>query len=261
MDKFKFELFGRLKKHEDMPDTTQGTPGIVQSGAFQGGVAFRMPQSTAAGQQNVPTALVSQMVSQGLGEADIIKELKLKGYSFSQIDQALNSVLKSSVNNRPVPPAPQYQAQSYQKQPAQTAQVIDESQAYPHFNENIDAHIETIVEERLDSFKSEISNIEKDMEKIHDQIENLDVSMKQLEQRVQDTVDGISRKFDALEAKFEEVEPKISSIEKAFKDVIPNLIDNVREITEIVRKHKSGSISSALPSDENDERGKKKEDE
>ena len=239
MDKFKFEFLGRLKKHEN---EQQAATAAAQP---QGTQDFRIPEARQTqSQQNIPIDAVRELTSQGLSEADIIKKLKLKNYSFSQIDQALNTVLKSGIDNRGVT-----HLGVINNIPAQRPQQImapqpPQMQQPPQRMDNrIEAHIETIIEERLESLKSIISSIENDLEKVHEQIENLDTSMKQLESRSEETSDNLSQKFEALDEKFDDMNPKIASIEKAFKDVIPNIIDNVRELTEIVKKDRPEKIS------------------
>ena len=67
----KFELFGRLKKHT----APQATP------------PMRKP----------PVEKVNEYAAAGMPEAEIIKTLKSAGYSFREIDAALNSALKTGV--------------------------------------------------------------------------------------------------------------------------------------------------------------------
>ncbi|MBW6452058.1 MAG: hypothetical protein K0B02_05015 [DPANN group archaeon] len=233
MDKYKFELFGKLKKQ-----TTDQQASVTQSAMTHN---LQIPSNT----QQIPTELITQLSSQGLSEAEIIKQLKQKGYSFGQIDQALNATLKSSIDNRPVTHLGVFNNTQFNTQPQaiQQHQQPNMQQQIPQRTDSmLEAHIETIVEERLEMLKNTIESIENALERTHEEIDNLDISMKQLEKRNQETIEIISNKFDSLDTKFDNINPKIVSIEKAFKDVIPNIIDNMRELTEIVKKEKHVDI-------------------
>ncbi|MCK4927459.1 MAG: hypothetical protein KAS11_03260 [Candidatus Aenigmarchaeota archaeon] len=247
---FKFELFSKLKKKDTpkehpapvaentaapgmMPNTPSGLPEPVPSPGM-GQTDPQMSQLPAG-----ITGDINALVAKGTSEADMVKELKAKGYNFKDIDNALGQVIKSQVSGENLSAlAPEMSAE----QPAQ--ETSDNSGLPPDFSQQLqhqeevtrsntlEAMIESVVEERLASFKTMIDKITGSIDDIREEIDNLDTSLKMVETRTDSTVSDIKKEMDILRDDFSEVSPKVSSIEKAFQDVVPNLVGAISEVNE-----------------------------
>lgn len=247
---FKFELFSKLKKKDTpkehpapvaentaapgmMPNTPSGLPEPVPSPGM-GQTDPQMSQLPAG-----ITGDINALVAKGTSEADMVKELKAKGYNFKDIDNALGQVIKSQVSGNNLSAlAPEMSAEKpAQETSGDSGLPPDFSQQMQHQEEvtrsnTLEAMIESVVEERLASFKIMIDKITGSIDDIREEIDNLDTSLKMVETRTDSTVSDMKKEMDMLRDDFSEVSPKVSSIEKAFQDVVPNLVEAISEVNE-----------------------------
>ena len=254
---FKFELFGNLKKKsapKEHPASAKGSavspdvmPGIASASSpippsDAGQAAPPMPQPTASPSADIPAGItddINALVAKGASEADMIKELKAKGYNFKDIDNALGQVIKSQVSGENLSAlTPQMSAEQPadnnpqdNSMPSDFSQQMSQQQAFTR-NDSLEAMIESIVEERLTSFKTMIDNITESIEDIRGEIDNLDTSLKMVETHTGSSLSDMKKEIDVLREDFSDVSPKVSSIEKAFHDVVPNLVGAISEVNE-----------------------------
>ena len=247
---FKFKLFSKLKKkdtpkehpapvaentatHSMMPNTPSGLPEPVPSP----GMGQTDPQVS-----QLPAGItgdINALVAKGTSEANMVKELKAKGYNFKDIDKALGQVIKSQVSGENLSAlAPEMSAeQPAQETSGNSGLPMDFSQQMQHQEDvtrsnSLEAMIESVVEERLASFKTMIDKITGSIDNIREEIDNLDTSLKMVETRTDNTVSDMKKEMDILRDDFSDVSPKVSSIEKAFQDVVPNLVEAISEVNE-----------------------------
>ncbi|MCK4808903.1 MAG: hypothetical protein KAS90_04740 [Candidatus Aenigmarchaeota archaeon] len=247
---FKFKLFGNLKK-KDVPKEHPAQ--VAENAAAPGmvpGMASSSPEpvpSPGMGQADShmsqpPAAItgdINALVAKGTSEADMVKELKAKGYNFKDIDNALGQVIKSQVSGENLSSlAPEMSAEQpvqdasgASSMPPDFSQQLQQQEAVTRSN-SLEAMIESVVEERLASFKTMIDKIMGSIEDIRAEIDNLDTSLKMVETRTDSTVSDIRKEMDLLRDDFSDVSPKVSSIEKAFQDVVPNLVEAISEVNE-----------------------------
>lgn len=216
--KLKFELFGRLKKHP----------------------------KPAMQQKPVPIQRVHELSAEGWSEADIIKRLKEEGYSFGEIDSALNQAISSNIaKDRNVLlagiPSTDIMPQSNVETPQPIAQEQYQTQLTQQLDyESIEPWIEAVVEERLAYFKGVQDKINQDLLNVAEEINNLDKSLRVIENKNDDDLVTMHKQIGDLVARVESIEPQIESLEKAFKDTIPNLVDSIRQVMQIIKEMKGG---------------------
>ncbi len=242
---YKFELFGRLKKKDEssasmpgsgfggapqsLPGATGPSPG-VQPGAQPVGT-----QESGANEIDVLVSRIKDMSSQGMPESQIIYTLKKEGYSFSQIDEALNKAIKTAATDTSpadssVPPAGQQEAGFEAPQWSEPSPLASGA---PELE--VSAIVEGVVEERLSSFKKALEEVDTTLLELREQISNLDLSLKSVEENLQKKIDEANNRIGSLEERLDALEPRITALEKAFKDVVPSLVDSVREVNEMVK--------------------------
>ncbi len=260
----KFELFGNLKKKSNPPasgaqelntSTDLGLPPMSDD------IPAPLPQMDNSIPPLPPTqptsavppapqpnpnivADVADLASKGIPEAEMVQQLKSKGYNFKEIDTALGQAIKSQVSGENLsslePGMAAEQPQDInvvpQDQPSGFSQQMM-NQTDVTRNDNLEAMIESIVEERLASFKTVIENINASITDIRSEIENLDTSLKSVETRTESTVSDVKKEMDVLRDDFSAVSPKVSSIERAFKDVVPNLVDAISQVNDKLHIH------------------------
>ncbi len=268
----KFKLFGRLFKPK-----------------AKGG-----PQLKAPGDRKDPHIIINELIAKGLPEAEIIRSLKDSGYSFKEIDDALNESVRSEVAGpdqgygpegseqyppygndlqSQAPPQGSYGDQylnddlnnldqadfqvdrkpnvftdSTNRAPlgmeqAQGLSMPEEEgkQSQQGFGdmdrESVYEIVESVVSERMNSVKSE-------MKEINDQIKSIQQIISEFKATVQEQDEARRKELGSAHEKIKdasvhvvELEPRVSGLEKAFKDIVPNLVDSVREVKELVQSN------------------------
>ena len=295
----KFKLFGRLFK----PKNKVG-PAV----------------SKAPGDRKDPRMVINELVARGLPEAEIIRSLKDAGYSFKEIDDALNESVRNEVEG----PAQGYGPEGYgpqgsdqysqygsdspgSQQGSNSDQYLNEdltrmdqadfqvdrkpniltdstSRAPPGMDqvsglsmpeedgkqpqqgfgdmdrESVYEVVESVVSERITSLRSE-------MKETNDQLKSIQQIISEFKAIVQEQDDARRKELGAAHEKIKdasvrvmEIEPRVSGLEKAFKDIVPNLVDSVREIKELV--HSSiGDSGSGFEKDHIESAGRRHEHE
>ncbi len=302
----KFKLFGRLTKKKPAAAGGQGQ-----------------------GDRRDPHIVISELSAKGLAESDIIRSLKDEGYSFKEIDDALNESVRNEVTGAPPPMAgpPPGQAfggaqdmggapmQSTQDQfldqdlmsadrqdmdfskrpqaftdstnmspmggegrPAGISMPEDEgggqqADISDQERENIYEIVESVVNERVNSLRSE-------MKEIGEQIKSIQQIIGEFKSDAQEKDDARRKEMGSAHegikenaTKMIDIEPRVAGLERAFKDIVPNLVDSVREVKEFVAGHvgdvDAGSghghdagmfdVADAKVEDEQEEKGKRHE--
>ena len=264
---FKFELFGNLKKKVPMPtskapktnisDDLSSIPDMASQSTPMppmpaiNNTPMPQPQTQMNLNSDIPQpqmvalpqaspqimADVNNLVAKGVPEADMVKELKDKGYNFQEIDDALGQAIKTQVsgeNLSAINPAMAAE-QPTSNDVTDTSSDFSEQMQYQSESSrdsNLEAMIESVVEDRLSLFKKQIDKINVSIDDIKSEIENLDVSLKSVENHTDNTITDIKKEMDVQRDDFSKVLPKITSIEVAFKDVVPNIIDAITNINE-----------------------------
>lgn len=202
-----------------------------------------------------PVKEVEKMRMSGTSDRDIIKKLKADGFSYSEIEKAMLQSLKQNVSSEPVAsPAEETWGEITSKDETPTLEDIYgkpeepkgpsvEDLMAPGMQESdigpemaIEELVEGVVNEKWEVFEKELKKLKYDEEVLMRQI-------KQLESLTSTT--GKDSKFIALERKFGEmetrltdIEARISGLEKAFKQFLPSLTDNIRNLSNMIREMK-----------------------
>ena len=252
---YKFKLFGRLKNNPVSPsisNTNSADPFSMSALAQPPQVLNQLsqpspgnsPQSSTNPNSSLntsaqdPKKLIMEYSSRGMPESEIIKNLKTNGFTFEQIDSALSGALKSKVDNRPITSngvlrqsgnEPHLETFHTPKKPEPVLQQDTPS------SDELEAMVERVVEDRVTSLKSLISNLENSIDNIKSEINDLDKSIRLLENKTDEKVASINTDFQRFRVETENIEPRINSIEKAFKDTVPSLVEDVRESVALVK--------------------------
>ncbi len=260
----KFKLFGRLRK-EDPAKAAPSQPNEFQiSGKSQQNSATTRP---------LPEERVSSLLSQGLAEPEMIRVLKEEGYSFQEIDSGITNVLKQRVSNDPAAFNASFQGQPIEDlspvfRPNPTDVMRDETE---HRNkaaviEEMEEVIETLIEEKFSRVLEELERADKKFTDLNEKFHELNGKLDAIESQGKGTFAAEIEKINAVDAKEENLEPRIASLEKAFKDIIPNLVDSIREVRETLASSKrreahahdfTGDATATFETDPEEEKNEK----
>lgn len=257
----KFQLFGRLRDDGDEPEEQGGTdtfgPNTRDSmDNFGGGL-----QRT-----------VENLFEQGYSEEEIRQELRGQ-YSEEELQGAINQAVKSSAtssqNDGPQPMTP-YQGgeenlspmdegfseepqtdtmdqnsmndmnnpqQSPEPAPPQQQQ-LDQGQPQQSQSSDVEELIETIVAENFERVEQEFENAYSEIDELKEKTQDLEERVHDLEVRDDEDQTQFIQKMDDIEDDINEYQSRIGGLEKAFQQVLPSLVDNVRDLTQLVQEIK-----------------------
>jgi hypothetical protein len=262
----KFKLFERLRDDDNGTDNS-GTP---PAQAQQGGLGE--PQMDDSGLQGGSLErTVENMFDQGYSEDEIMQELQGQ-YSEQEIQQAVNNTVTNNATSSEGPepmtpyqsddepvspmdegyngdqgqPSPQ-QDQMDQQQPQQSQQEMEplqqqgqqrESRGSEAVGPQVEELIETIVAENFQRVTSEFQNVYEELDAMEEKLEDLDKRVHDLEVRDDEDQEQFVQKVEEMEDHIDQYQSRIGGLEKAFQQVLPNLVDNVRDLTQLVQEIK-----------------------
>lgn len=216
-----------------------------------------------------PTERVKELASQGNDEKSIISQMKNEGYKEDEINQGLNKALKFEVSQEPkkssqspqqpsqqnysqnyqfIPPSPdeiqkeRTGGQRPQQDSGSTPQIeTQETSQQPYSGEDeisLEELVEEIINEKWKDISEKMKSYDKNIGKIENQISNIEKRMDKLETKEDKERERLGKKIEESGTHIQNIEGRISGIEKAFKEFLPQLTDNVKDLSEIVNKMK-----------------------
>lgn len=258
----KFQLFGRLR------DNNEGTD--EPSGADEG-MGMNNQQDNMNDFGGGLQRTVENLFNQGYSEEEVRQELQGQ-YSRDEIQSAINQAVKtsatSSQENGPEPMTP-YQGGNEEVSPMdegfsdndqqenndtmnpqnddltmQGGQSPQPPQGQPQQQmdsgnvNNVEELIETIVAENFERVEREFENAYAEIDEMKEKIEGLEERVHDLEVRDDEDQTQVIQKMDDIEQDIEDYQSRIGGLEKAFQQVLPSLVDNVRDLTQLVQEIK-----------------------
>ncbi len=203
-----------------------------------------------------------RMLSSGKSEAEVAAYLKSQGLPYESIDKIINSIIKTATtsgkeNNpvlpKPLPqPSPQPSLPEIQpKIPQQDlGQNADISSILDNLLEKIVVEMEEIVdlviEKKYGNLKKDLKEL-KDLKQNIEEIENsINSKVDEVKEDINKKIEEINKSLEEINKKIEDLEPKVNALENAFKDNIPNIIDDLRKIEKIVENKYEGEEKPVL---------------
>lgn len=241
----------------------------------------------------VPKQRVKQLSNQGYSNSEITNMLRDEGFSYSQINKALNQAVSSAASDTRGtpgnsggggletyqgeqrstgmpgsvpggdtdqstaeeqgggPPPPPGQQQGGQQQPGQAGGQGglpgggDRSTSFGEGGVPAEEEetIESVVAEYFTDVEDEFDNVYLEIDAIVKKMEELEERIRELEIRKEEDQEKFFRKMDELEDTIEGTSGRVGGLEKAFQDVLPSLVDNVKDLTALVEDMKEDNRS------------------
>jgi len=98
--------------------------------------------------------------------------------------------------------------------------------------------IETIVAEQFERVTNEFDSVYEELDVLIDEVENLESRVHDLEVRDDEDQEEFIQKVDEMEDHIDSYQSRIGGLEKAFQQVLPSLVENVKELTSLVQEIK-----------------------
>ncbi|MDY6770578.1 MAG: hypothetical protein SV186_01325 [Candidatus Nanohaloarchaea archaeon] len=94
--------------------------------------------------------------------------------------------------------------------------------------------IETIIEEKIIDIEDEFETIYGRIESLEDTVDQLQEDVHDLKIRKEEDEQEFLQKMEEMEDYLENSQSRIGGLEKAFQQTLPSLVENVRDLTELV---------------------------
>jgi len=189
-------------------------------------------------QQNsgLPTQEVLQLRAQGLTDNLIVSELQKKGYSMPAISQAITQsdsgedFMGSGMGNDfPAPPV-QRAPSSYPMPPPLPATNNPDN-----LYERMEEVAESLIDEKWDELIAEVKKIVEWKEKMEEKQSQMDNELGKLKEDFKILHQGVLGKLDDYDQRMQDVGTELKAVGKVFKDVVPDFVDNVKELKDITK--------------------------
>lgn len=96
--------------------------------------------------------------------------------------------------------------------------------------------VEGVVEEKWQELQNRLSNFEKRDLQLESQVNDIRKRIGEIESSIKQREQTLLEKLDSVNESMTGVEGRIGSVEKIFKEFLPELTENVRELSQIVEK-------------------------
>ncbi len=213
---------------------------------------------------------VSSMFDQGYSEDQIRNELQGQ-YSSDDINRAINNVVTSSAtgepnNGGPEPMSPyqgdeqavspmdegyegnnkqqqnqqqtENQQNQQQKQNSQNQEQVQLQARENTVDPRVEELIETIIAENFQKVEKEFQNVYDELDMITEKMSEIDNRVDELEIRDDEDQKEFIQKMDEVEEHIDSYESRMGGLEKAFQQILPSLVDNIRDLTGLVQEIK-----------------------
>jgi len=184
-----------------------------------------------------PQTEAQQLRDQGLTDDLIMEELTNRGYSADQAATAISQLdyAATAESSEPAAPAAQnYAAPNYsypaypQAAPSSPRPVsAEESNIY----ERIEEIAESMIDEKWDDLIAEVKKIVEWKEKLEDKQAKLQGDVEKLKEDFNILHQGVLGKLEDYDDRMREVGTELGAVGKVFKDVIPEFVENVKELS------------------------------
>jgi hypothetical protein len=127
----------------------------------------------------------------------------------------------------------QQQPMAPQQMPAQEDNT-DDNNLY----ERIEETVEGMIDEKWDELIGEVKKIVEWKEKMEDNLHKLSSDVDKLKEDFKLLHQGVLGKVDEYDNRMRDVDTELKAVSKVFKDVVPEFVENVKELKSITAKQK-----------------------
>ncbi len=203
------------------------------------------------GRGYVPTREVLELRDRGYGDREIIDELSKRGFSYDEIEQAMLQSLKSDVTATRVPieaPTPATPAAAPEREaiapapipaapPAEatlpgmeTGETPTPERSAPSPEITIEEIVEGVVDEKIEPFKKELRSLRDELGKIAKKLKELELKTPSGKEV------NLEEKLAPILERLSKLEGKVEALERTLRDLLPQIIANVRRLAEVLTK-------------------------
>ncbi len=180
--------------------------------------------------------LMSQVTSlrdQGLTDTLIEQELASRGYPQDQVQRAI-----MQAGDEIPPPGPAASAMPPPSYPTpQRSPAPSDTRAY----DRIEEITENIIDEKWDELIAEVKKIIDWKERVEETQRKLTSAVEKLNNDFKQLHAGVLGKLDDYDSRMQEVGTELHAVGNVFKDVVPEFVENVKEMKYLLGKERTGT--------------------
>ncbi|MBT4336360.1 hypothetical protein HOD66_03285 [Candidatus Woesearchaeota archaeon] len=188
-----------------------------------------------------PVQHILELRQQGLSDEVITQELTRKGMSPQDVGMAMEQAdpppmpgggapqMGNPAGGQDMPPGPGQAPMG----PGQSAAAMpaEESNIY----ERVEAIVESMIDEKWDDLIAEVRKIVEWKDKIEEKQNSMMNDLEKLKEDFKTLHQGVLGKLEDYDHRMQDVGTELKAVGKVFKDVIPEFVDNVKELKDITR--------------------------
>ncbi|MFA6462065.1 MAG: hypothetical protein WCV90_07415 [Candidatus Woesearchaeota archaeon] len=189
----------------------------------------------------IPVSDVLQLRGQGLTDNLIAEELRKRGYVPQQITMALSEADSSGGDpgyGNPFPQPgnfsqPNFSSNNGPMSPAPSSGATDDA-----LFERIEDTVESMIDEKWDELIGEVRKIVEWKEKVEERLAKCSGDIDKLKEDFKLLHQGVLGKLDDYDQRMTDVDTELKAVGKVFKDVVPEFVENVKELQSITQNLK-----------------------
>ncbi len=218
------------------------------------------------GMGRLPVEEVRSLGDQGYSDDEISEALRDRGYSYGEINEAMNQAVRDRTVEReesgggprdPVRgpavedddlwegeevPRDDTDIEEFQSEPEPEPEPAGEGGGGFGQPSGVSVEeeelIETIVAEYFTDVEDEFENVYHEIDALAGAVEELQDRVEEIEIRDDEDQQEVVQKVDEMEDYLQQSQSRIGGMEKAFQQVLPSLVENVRELSTLVKDMK-----------------------
>ena len=156
---------------------------------------------------------VQGLRQQGLTDPLIMEEMSKKGYKPEQINAAISQM----------------------SEPVEVSQTPPAATNHGDVYERIEEITEGLIDEKWDELIAEVKKIVEWKEKIEDKQTQMLSDLSKLKEDFKTLHEGVLGRLQTYDNRIRDVGTELNAVGKVFKDVIPEFVENVKELKGIVK--------------------------
>lgn len=166
---------------------------------------------------------VAELRGQGLTDNIIMQELTTEGHNPEQIHMALSG-------DNDAPPRPE---SALPESPSFTPPAHASQSAESNIYDRIEEIAESMIDEKWDELIGEVKKIIEWKEKFAEKNTKLTNDLEKLKEDFKTLHQGVLGKLEDYDQQMRDVGVELKSVGKVFKDVVPEFVENVKELSHI----------------------------
>jgi hypothetical protein len=169
-----------------------------------------------------------QLRGQGLSDDLVADEMMKNGYHPEQVNAALSEPVTSQ----------QVQPQSQQAMPPPSNTPQQRAAPDENIYERIEQITESMIDEKWDELIGEVKKIVEWKEKIEKKQAEISSDLQKLKEDFKTLHQGVLGKIEDYDKRMQDVGTELNAVGKVFKDVVPEFVENVKELRDITRSQR-----------------------